>query len=108
MGLDMYLYGKEGRDEIELGYWRKHPNLHGFIIETFAEGLDNCQRIDLSEEDLHIIYDAVNVEALPQTDGFFFGESYPEDRAPSLQVFEKAIQWLKQNKKRTVFYRASW
>ena len=54
MGLDMYLQGeafythghpnrKATPLEIEktiyrLAYWRKHPNLHGFIVKTFADG----------------------------------------------------------------------
>jgi hypothetical protein len=28
MGLDMHLYA----DGEEIGYWRKHPNIHGFMI----------------------------------------------------------------------------
>lgn len=67
MGLDMYLTGskflftnwehpeknrKEDGIEIEsvrlrLAYWRKHPNLHGYIVQTFADGKDECQEIEL-------------------------------------------------------------
>ena len=40
MGLDMYAYvaDKAGRevDSRELAYWRKHPNLHGWM-ERLAE-----------------------------------------------------------------------
>ena len=62
MGLDMYLEGrrflrtnwenpeanlKRGKyrvkeETLELAYWRKHPNLHGFIVQTFADGVDEC------------------------------------------------------------------
>jgi len=59
MGLDMFLHGekyfwghngkrpKEDGFEVkehilELGYWRKHPNLHGYIVQTFADGKDEC------------------------------------------------------------------
>jgi hypothetical protein len=33
----------------ELGYWRKFAPLHQYIVETFADGVDECQRIDLDE-----------------------------------------------------------
>lgn len=26
-----------------IGYWRKEPNLHGFIVENFADGNDDCR-----------------------------------------------------------------
>ena len=61
MGLDMYLTGEKfvmatGLQEdgfplrsktLELGYWRKHPNLHGYIVQTFVGGKDECQEIYL-------------------------------------------------------------
>ena len=36
---------------IDLGYWRKHADLHGYIVDTFAKGIDKCQEIELSKED---------------------------------------------------------
>jgi len=39
----------------ELVYWRKHPDLHGFIVTTFADGVDNCQQIWLSDNDIETI-----------------------------------------------------
>jgi hypothetical protein len=54
MGLDMYLKGEKlvmntsldlredgfrlSSKTLDLGYWRKHPNLHGYIVQTFADG----------------------------------------------------------------------
>ena len=55
MGLDMYLYGDKSVSSssdanpvmedgyivsnkiLDLGYWRKHANLHGYIVDRFAE-----------------------------------------------------------------------
>ena len=95
MGLDMYLTGKiylptdwensdnnlyedgyraRGRD-LDLGTWRKHPNLHGYIVEKFADGLDECQRIGLSVQAMEQIIVAIEDSKLPKASCLFFGES---------------------------------
>ena len=90
---------------LRLGYWRKHPNLHGYIVRTFAAGVDECQKIDL---------DAVqNPASLPKTEGFFFGQSsgQPEEVAEDMKILERAIAWLETktpNEMRSVSYQASW
>lgn len=108
MGLDMYLYGKNKSEEIQLGYWRKHPDLHGFIVQTFANGVDECQKIPLTKKDLQTILEATEIEALPHTEGFFFGVSQKEDRVVTIDILQKAIQWMQDDKSKRVFYRASW
>jgi hypothetical protein len=131
MGLDMYLSGKKytkTRGDIvpevedgfrvkekilELGYWRKHPNLHGFIVQEFAKGKDECQEIELSRNDLFRILEAAEVDAFPETTGFFFGTSLPEHKDDTIQIIRSAIKWLDQGKDdedhyRWVVYRASW
>jgi hypothetical protein len=114
MGLDSYLSGrkfywsilsddprKEDGFEVEqidlrLGYWRKHPDLHGFIVNTFADGRDECQEIELSGENLRTIAEAVIGRRLPRTSGFFFGESYDTDeqRQNDLKILTRAIAWV--------------
>lgn len=127
MGLDMWLEGKEflwsGENDqkldgfrikeviLELGYWRKHPNLHGFIVETFAEGVDECQEISLQMEDLQKTLAAVKADKLPKTDGFFFGVSDASDRKASIEILERGIEWLGKKKdgvSKSVVYQASW
>ena len=143
MGLDMYLNGHKyltgGSHEkpevtedgfrlkekvLELGYWRKEPDLHGYIVNTFAGGKDECQEISLTVEDLEQIRTAVIERQLPHTTGFFFGKSSdinnPQEREWALQferetveILTKAIEWLKDEKQeenvwRTVYYLASW
>lgn len=126
MGLDMYLNGErflhgigkperrrgEIKSEIyDLGYWRKHPNLHGYIVDTFADGRDECQRIDLSGEDIRRIMTAVEVGALPETTGFFFGSSDGSEKPEDLRIFREALAWLEVEDEggwRSVYYRASW
>lgn len=109
MGLDMTLYGVEtDGSEIELGYWRKHPNLHGFIVESFAGGVDECQKISMSLQDISLTYAAVVQDILPETSGFFFGRSGPHHRDHTLETLNAAIAWLGDDLKRKVYYRASW
>jgi len=128
MGLDMYLNGEKfftsyngkrpkedgfevSRHELQLGYWRKHPNLHGFIVQTFADGKDECQEIDLDAEDIEKIIQALNEADLPETSGFFFGSSDGSEKKEDLRIFNAALKWLNTKEKevwKSVKYRASW
>lgn len=154
MGLDMYLYGEKSvssetdanpimedgfivsNKTLDLGYWRKHANLHGYIVDTFAEGNDECQRIWLSKEDLQKIIDTLEADGMfdePVT-GFFFGKSYfpgesdeyfsyEKQKAQDISIFTKALEWtrnaapsvgkwgdpdFKWAESRGVYYQASW
>lgn len=129
MGLDMYLTGRkelwgsgkvkddEGYKteavEVELAYWRKHPNLHGYIVETFAGGVDDCRPITLNEDNLELILRAIKDDELPHTEGFFFGNS-PKGQAQMAEdvaIFEAALVWIRTDKPdefRSVRYEASW
>lgn len=143
MGLDMYLNGHKylwsgSREKpevkedgfrlkekiLELGYWRKEPDLHGYIVEKYAGGKDDCTDIELSKEDMQDIISAVRERRLPHTTGFFFGAQCdpnsedPQEREWALQferetieTFEKAIAWVEERadtEMRWVAYRASW
>jgi hypothetical protein len=130
MGLDMYLTGKKivmdarldlredgfplGSKALDLGYWRKHPNLHGYLVQAFADGKDECQNIDLGGPDrIRAIIAAVKARELPDTTGFFFGVSDPSDErmAEDIAIFEGALAWLETDEPgifRPVIYRASW
>lgn len=129
MGLDMYLHGEkfnwtpnrteekkmDGYDvnsvTLDLGYWRKHPNLHGYIVQKYASGKDECQKIELDEEALQDILKVSESDNLPTTEGFFFGESREEDKAETKDILEKAIIWVATKEKdisRSVYYEASW
>ena len=114
MGLDMYLRGVQessvtGTGDKELGYWRKHPNLHGFFVNEFANGVDECQKIPLTVDDLKKTLNATVENTLPETSGFFFGTSMPEDREETIKILTEAIKWASEDGfARTVYYRASW
>lgn len=125
MGLDMYLTGKRyfhnrqrqrgerKSEQYDLGYWRKHSNLHGFIVDTFADGVDECQEIDMSADRIRLVIQAIQDRALPETTGFFFGTSSAtaEQFAHDVRIFEGALKWLETEEHdvwRSVTYRASW
>jgi hypothetical protein len=116
MGLDMYLTGRkffwrnyDERDnerkedghivesmDVRLGYWRKHPNLHGYMVKTFGKGNDDCKEIELTAEDLRQTIGAVKAKSLPATSGFFFGESDGSDEEVNedLKILGEALTWL--------------
>jgi len=131
MGLDIYLNGEKflwtGRKNpatgprqdgseirsktLSLGYWRKHPNLHGYIVQTFADGVDECQPIDLDASAIEKIIDAVNGNALPHTEAFFFGATDGTEKDEDLRILKAALDWLRTDEPlvmRSVTYRASW
>ena len=119
MGLDQYATARKGKstlgedgykqweDSKELAYWRKHPNLQGFMEELWIEkgrpnankssdenpfGSEfNCVDLELGHYDLIKLEEAIKDSELPETSGFFFGddsdEYYKED---TLEFVERA------------------
>ena len=130
MGLDMSLEGHKdhatsgGKERptcsdghpissttLDLGYWRKHPNLHGYIVKTYAKGKDECQQILLNADQLEDIACAIELDRLPHTEGFFFGTSdwHEDEKTKNAATFRKASEWLKgQDVWCDVIYQASW
>lgn len=121
MGLDMYAYRTkqpippvdfDEPEEMErIAYWRKHPNLHGWMAQLYDRkgGTDadfNVVPVELTLEDLAELEGTVRARTLPETSGFFFGESTPEDEADDLAFIEKARQSIRDGYR--VFYLAWW
>lgn len=135
MGLDMYAYvaAKAGEyDEYyaadgtyadgewtvpgktkprELAYWRKHPNLHGWMQRLWEskgnQGGFNGDELELTWQDLDDLELAVTHGQLPGTSGFFFGEdSDSHYRAQDLEFIKNARAELFLGLK--VFYNSSW
>ena len=118
MGLDMYAYtaAKEQADletgQRELAYWRKHPNLHGWM-EQLAESKNlgyttfNGVELELTWEDQDELERAVTHAQLPATRGFFFGDGSDDHyKATDLEFIKKARAELFMGLK--VFYNSSW
>ena len=143
MGLDQYAYvaAKSGqRDEFyegaefnqdtrefenktttrprEIMYWRKHPNLQGWMEALWLrkggsnEGSEwgtnfNGVELELTYEDLEELERAVVHNQLPPTSGFFFGDDADD------HYREQDLQFIKEAKAEIfcglkVFYNSSW
>lgn len=126
MGLDQYAYiaskaetdyDDPGRQEI--AYWRKHPNLQGWMEQLWEhkmnlEGRDNPHtfngiELELTWDDVDMLEKHIKSGAVAKllTTGFFFGE--PSDdyyREHDLQFCVDAKAELFLGRK--VFYNSSW
>jgi hypothetical protein len=112
--VDFELTEKSG----ELWQWRKHPNLHGWMEALYrskggggVDGMDgpdtfNCVPVLLTSEDLDSLELAVRTRTLPSTEGFFFGNSEPEDQAGDLKFIAKAREAIAAGK--FVYYTSWW
>lgn len=124
MGLDQYLFktkaskeeveNKEVQaDEIEIAYWRKHPNLQGYMQNLWKSrtgkenAMFNCINVYLTLEDLEDWENTVKQKEYPETTGFFFGsnsdEYYLEHDLESIQKAKKALE-----EGYTVYYTSWW
>ena len=111
MGLDQYAHAIDNNGEKEeLAYWRKHPNLQGFMENLWHEkgcpnkpekpnslGMSdfNCVPVDLTHEDLDSLEKSVNSKELPETGGFFFGDDSDDYyKEKDLEFIQKAREAL--------------
>ena len=101
----------------EIAYWRKHPNLQGWMERLWvernpgAEGetgdMFNGIELELTWEDLERLELDVIAGTLPATSGFFFGSDSDEHyRGQDLEFIKNAKTELFMGLK--VFYNSSW
>jgi hypothetical protein len=123
MGLDMYALSTKAKpqtevdfstknfEQTELHYWRKHPNLHGWIQNLYdAKGGTssdfNGDCVILDSEDLDNLEEDIKGGNLPDTSGFFFGQSDPDSDLDDLEFVQKARNEIANGK--TVYYTSWW
>ena len=124
MGLDMYAYTtprKRFKKPVDfktanlprelLHYWRKHPNLHGWMRQLYhvKGGTDpnfNCNPVELTLTDLDALEQAILNGNLPSTSGFFFGESDGTEKDDDLLFIEKSRQAIAEGL--AVYYTSWW
>ena len=138
MGLDMYAYvasRKGQKDEFyetaefdktvneyvnttvnkphEIAYWRKHPNLHGWMEQLWQNknpedmSTFNGIELELTWDDLDELERAIRHGQLPNTEGFFFGN--PADN----HYYKQDLEFVNNAKAEVflgfkVFYNSSW
>lgn len=138
MGLDMYAYAATpGQQEKywndydfetesssiekprEIAYWRKHPNLHGWMERLWESkgrpgtddhhngGMFNGVELELTWEDLDQLEEDISNDGLPSTSGFFFGDNSDDYyREQDLEFVRRARAEIFTGLK--VFYNSSW
>ena len=139
MGLDMYAYvaSKAGqqneyyegaewdpvtRESVnpnvvkprEIAYWRKHPNLHGWMQRLWEakggahnEDSFNGIELELTRDDIDMLEQDVLAGHLPSTTGFFFGneaDDYYKDQDLAFVKYARAELFCGLK----VFYNSSW
>lgn len=121
MGLDMYAMittealsapvDFKAKDPQELHYWRKHPNLHGWMRDLYyakggkAESF-NLAPVALSPDDLDRLEDSIRNGSLPPTAGFFFGDTDGTESQDDLAFIAKAREAIAAGC--TVYYDSWW
>ena len=123
MGLDQYATARRGEakkddegytyyeDSMELAYWRKHPNLQGWMEDLYhekgGEQEFNCVDLELTLNDLDALEATLDKEELPETAGFFFGSNAEDHYAEADREFiVQARAAIKQGY--TVVYSSWW
>ncbi len=81
MGLDMYASTTKrrlkssvdfnyGKADVQIHYWRKHPNLHGWMEALYCEkgGTKefNCATVQLTADDIDALEHAITGGTLPE------------------------------------------
>ena len=95
----------------EIAYWRKHPDLHGWMEGLYREkgGEDesfNGSVLVLTLEDLDRLEEDILRKNLPKTSGFFFGQSDDEVSLYDLEFVLNAREAIREGD--TVYYDSSW
>jgi hypothetical protein len=96
---------------IQFAYWRKHPNLQGWMEKLYRKkgGNDkfNCIPVLLTLTDLDQLETAILRKDLPKTKGFFFGDDsddyYKND---DLSFIAKAKDYISEGM--LVYYDSWW
>jgi len=98
-------------DSMEIHYWRKHPNLHGWMEQLYynkggQSDSFNCVNVELNTDDLLDLKSAIESNELPHTSGFFFGETSGTERDDDLEFVETALKSI--NEGYSVYYSSWW
>ena len=130
MGLDMYLTRATDTSK-DLAYWRKANQIHGYIVDTFAKGVDECHTngmpiavhraellglVQLCESLLESRDEKKALEVLPPRgteSGLFFGpavidEWYWDDLRDTVRMLTDTINFEDKTEDDYFIYLADW
>lgn len=105
--------GDEGDEAV--AHLRKHPNLHGWMQELWEgrggviedwTSFNNADCVELSKDSLTDLKRAVEEDNLPETTGFFFGESVPEQKGETLEVIQQCLAAIEEGYH--IYYTSWW
>lgn len=106
----------------ELAYWRKHPNLQGWMESLWKRKMHDANKeipesewgtsfngieLELTAEDLDNLERAVKKRKLPATSGFFFGNNADQ------HYYQHDLEFIRNARAELfmglrVFYNSSW
>ena len=107
-------------------YWRKANQIHGWFVNKLADGVDECQRIQVTRNNLvdlhHICSQLIDTrstelanELLPPEQGFFFGgyeidEYYWQDIEETHKELTELLDEITEDNQYNyrIEYQASW
>ena len=146
MGLDMWLNGKIYTNDVtlekinlakynvkvdsinvELGYWRKANQIHGWFRRNLSDEVGNCNEVFIPHDTLIELYEVCfrtmididngNIEAamerLPPEEGFYFGnyeidEFYIQNVKHAIEILYNIFEMINNGIKMDVYYYAWW
>lgn len=108
----------------DVGYWRKANQIHNWFVENCGEGVDECQEIPVTRQDLETLlkickeilkrkaWKSYAREHLPTQEGFFFGSTdyddyYLEDIKSTVEIIEPLLT-EEEDGYTSYYYQASW
>jgi hypothetical protein len=108
------------KKKVEVFYWRKHANLHGWfhelwlrsggksLTDEFGDNFNGGDWVRIDAEDLDALEAGIKRQNLPHTTGFFFGASSGDldEMKDDLKFIKKARAQLAKGYK--LFYTSSW
>ncbi len=107
-------------------YWRKANQIHGWFVNELADGVDECQRIRVTRDDLLSLHricgqlidtrsTELAMELLPPMEGFFFGtyqidEWYWRDVEETHKQLTELLDEITEDNRwnYSIEYQASW
>ncbi len=104
---------------VNIAYWRKANQIHGWFVANVQDGVDECQNVDVSREQLVALRDLCK-EAIENKkpliepkSGFFFGSTdiddwYWKDLKQTVEQLDAVLSNPAFDKDWTFVYQSSW